>query len=303
MSHARPGPLAGAPVPAQPAGPGGPFPYRLVATDLDGTLLRTDESISPRTRAALGSAVAAGARHVVATGRSVAWTRHILRDLGYEGLAVCGQGAQLYHAGEDRLVTSVTLDRALARAVVTRLEAALGPLGVAANRDGLNGQVVMDERFHTGPGSGFGEDAGGDAGPDAPQRAPERSALFAEPLIKLYLRHPTWNDDELAAAATAEVGEAVGLTVSGEGLVEVLPLGLGKATGLALAARRLGVRAAEAIAFGDMPNDLSMFAWAGHSVAMGGAHPEVKAAADEITEGNDADGIALVLERLLAQGR
>lgn len=284
---------------ARPAGAGdGGFPYRLVATDLDGTLLRRDESISHRTRTALRAATAAGALHIVATGRSVAWTRHILRDLGYEGLAVCGQGAQLYHAGEDRLVTSVTLDRALARAVVERLETAFGPLGVAANRDGLDGQVVADERFHTGPGSGFGDEEE-TAGL---WRSQDRAALFAEPLIKLYLRHPTWDDDALAAAALAEVGDAVGLTVSGEGLVEVLPLGLSKATGLSLAARRLGVRAAETIAFGDMPNDLSMFAWAGYAVAMGGAHPEVRAAADEVTAGNDADGIALVLERLLTRG-
>ncbi|SOD63703.1 hypothetical protein SAMN06297387_11259 [Streptomyces zhaozhouensis] len=282
-------------VPAQAAPAAGPFPYRLIATDLDGTLLRSDESISPRTRRALRAAVAAGALHIVATGRSVAWTRHILRDLGYEGLAVCGQGAQLYHAGEDRLVTSVTLDRALARAVVGRLETSLGTLGVAANRDGLDGQVVADERFHIGPGSGFGEESGS----EGLWRSRDRAALFEEPLIKLYLRHPTLDDDALAAAALAEVGDAVGVIVSGEGLVEVVPAGLSKATGLSLAARRMRVRAADTIAFGDMPNDLAMFAWARHAVAMADAHPTVKAAADEVTEGNDADGIALVLERLL----
>ncbi|MDT0267159.1 HAD family hydrolase [Streptomyces sp. DSM 44915] len=285
-------------MPAQ-AGAAGGFPYRLIATDLDGTLLQPDETISGRTREALRAAMATGAQHIVVTGRAVPWTRSILDDLDYRGLAVCGQGAQLYHAGEHRLVTSVTLDRALARAVVARLEEAFGPLGVAANRDGLDGQVVLDERFQAAPGSGFRtelETAG-------QWRSGERAALFAEPLIKLYLRHPDWDDDTFAAAALAEVGDAVGVTVSGEGLVEVLPLGLSKATGLSLAARRLGVRAAETIAFGDMPNDLPMFGWARHSVAMAGAHPAVLAAADEITTGNHEDGIAVVLERLLTTGR
>ena len=92
------------------------FPYKLVATDLDGTLLRDDHTVSARTREALAAATAAGAAHIVVTGRAVPWTRHILDDLGYQGLAVCGQGAQVYHAGEHRLLTSLTLDRQLARA-------------------------------------------------------------------------------------------------------------------------------------------------------------------------------------------
>lgn len=74
------------------------FPYRLIATDLDGTLLRSDESVSQRTRDALAAATAAGAAHIVVTGRAAPWTRHILDDLGYNGLAVCAQGAQVYDA-------------------------------------------------------------------------------------------------------------------------------------------------------------------------------------------------------------
>ncbi|WP_059010196.1 Cof-type HAD-IIB family hydrolase [Streptomyces specialis] len=271
------------------------FPYRLVATDLDGTLLRSDHTISQRTRDALVAAQAAGAEHLVVTGRAVAGTRHILDDLGYRGLAVCGQGAQLYHAGEHRLLTSVTLDRAVARWAVERLEADLGPIAVAVNRDGLDGKIVMDDRFDPVVHSGF---AGADRAPLA-TAAIDREPLFAEPLIKLYLRCPGLSEDELAVAARASVGERVTIVVSGRDLVEMTPPGLTKATGLSLAARRLGVKAAETIAFGDMPNDIPMLAWAAHGVAMAGAHPEVLAMADEITAGNDADGIAQTLEPLL----
>lgn len=77
---------------------GTPLPYKLIATDLDGTLLRPDETVSERTRAALAAATAAGAAHIVVTGRAVPWTRHILDALDYKGLAVCGQGGQVYHA-------------------------------------------------------------------------------------------------------------------------------------------------------------------------------------------------------------
>ena len=108
-----------------PVRPAPVFPYKLVATDLDGTLLRPDDTVSERTREALAAATAAGAAHIVVTGRSVAWTRHVLDDLGYEGIAVCGQGAQVYHAGEQRLLTSLTMDRRLAVLAIEKIEAAV----------------------------------------------------------------------------------------------------------------------------------------------------------------------------------
>lgn len=113
-----------------------PFPYKLVATDLDGTLLRDDDTVSERTREALAAATAAGAAHIVVTGRAVPWTRHVLDDLGYRGIAVCGQGAQVYDAGAHRLLTSVTLDRQLAGLALSKIEAEVGPLALAASRDG-----------------------------------------------------------------------------------------------------------------------------------------------------------------------
>ncbi|MFJ3905113.1 HAD family hydrolase [Streptomyces sp. NPDC090025] len=267
--------------------PAGSFPYRLVATDLDGTLLRADESVSPRTRDALAAATAAGAAHIVVTGRSVAWTTHILDDLGYQGLAVCGQGAQVYHAGEHRLLTSVTLDRQLAGLALSKIEAEVGPLAVAASRDGLDGAVLI----------GPGYQVQGGPLPYVPYEDP--AELWAAPLTKLYIQHPGLSDDALVAAARATVGSLVDIVMAGAGIVEILPLGLSKATGLSLAARRLGVKAADTIAFGDMPNDIPMFGWAAHGVAMANAHAELKAVADEVTGSNEEDGIAVVLERLL----
>ncbi|MEV5337372.1 HAD family hydrolase [Streptomyces sp. NPDC052676] len=262
------------------------FPYRLIATDLDGTLLRSDESVSRRTRDALAAATAAGAAHIVVTGRAVPWTRHILDDLGYDGLAVCGQGAQVYHAGEHRLLTSVTLDRQLAGVALAKIEAEVGPLYLAASRDGLDGDVLVGPGYEvqgTLPATPFTDAAD----------------LWTAPLNKLYIQHPDLGDDELARIATRVAGGFVTVVVAGEGIVELLPLGLSKATGLSLAARRLGLKAADTIAFGDMPNDIPMFGWAARGVAMLNAHEELKAVADEVTSSNEEDGIAVVLERLL----
>ncbi|WP_030559775.1 HAD family hydrolase [Streptomyces aureocirculatus] len=274
--------------PAAPTGTAGPaFPYPLVATDLDGTLLSPDDTISARTRDALAAATAAGAAHIVVTGRSVAWTRHILDDLGYRGIAVCGQGAQVYHAGEHRLLTSVTLDRQLAGLALAKIEAEVGPLALAASRDGLDGKVLV------GPGYVVQE------GPLPFVPFTDVADLWAAPLNKVYVQHPGLDDDALAAVARETAGDLVGVTMAGEGIVELLPLGLTKATGLSIAARRLGVQAAGTIAFGDMPNDIPMFAWAAHGVAMANAHEDLKAVADEVTSSNEEDGIARVLERLL----
>ncbi|MFI5756130.1 HAD family hydrolase [Streptomyces sp. NPDC051569] len=274
-------------VPSSPASSAPSFPYKLVATDLDGTLLREDGTVSGRTREALAAVAAAGAAHIIVTGRAVPWTRHILDDLGYEGLAVCGQGAQVYHAGEHRLLTSITLDRQLAGLAVSKIEAEIGPLALAASRDGLDGDVLIGPgyRVHEGPLPAVAVD--------------DPAELWSAPLNKVYMQHPELDDDALARVARAIAGGLVDVVMAGAGVVEMLPLGLSKATGLSLAARRLGVKASDTIAFGDMPNDIPMFGWAHHGVAMANAHEELKAVADEVTASNEDDGIAVVLEKLL----
>ncbi|WP_329077509.1 HAD family hydrolase [Streptomyces niveus] len=276
MSAAAPAPAAG-------------FPYKLVATDLDGTLLGEDHTVSARTREALTAATAAGAAHIIVTGRAVPWTRGILDDLGYDGLAVCGQGAQVYHAGEHRLLTSVTLDRQVAVVALSKIEAEVGPLALAASRDGLDGDVLI------GPGYQVQD------GPLPSLRLDDRAEMWTQPINKVYIQHPELSDDALAKVARETAGGMVAVVMAGPGVVEILPLGLSKATGLSLAARRLGVTAADTIAFGDMPNDIPMFGWARHGVAMANAHEALKAVADEVTASNDDDGIAVVLEKLLQQ--
>ena len=98
--------------------------FALVATDLDGTLLRSDMTLSPRTHAALRAAQNGGAHHVVVTGRPAAGCRPVLETLGYRGMAVCGQGAQLYDADAGRLLLTVALDRDAARLAAERLTSA-----------------------------------------------------------------------------------------------------------------------------------------------------------------------------------
>ena len=83
------------------------------------------------------------------------------------------------------------------------------------------------------------------------------------------------------------------------GLVEISARGVTKATGLAALAGRLGIPAGDVLAFGDMPNDVTMLHWAGTAVVVANAHPAAREAADAVTLSNVDDGVAEYLERLL----
>ncbi|MEU8348737.1 MULTISPECIES: HAD family hydrolase [unclassified Streptomyces] len=262
-------------------------PYTLVATDLDGTLLRSDGTVGTRTRAALAAAAERGARHIVVTGRSAAWTRPVLAELNYTGLAVCGQGGQVYDADAHRELTSYLLDRNVARRALALIEEVTGPLSLAADRAGAEGAVLAGPGYRPDPLDGL---------PVVPAGT---GLLWAAPVRKFYVQHPELDEDRLHAVASRLAGHLVTTVKAGPGEIEILPLGLSKATGLAHAAGLLGVAGADTIAFGDMPNDASMLAWAGYAVAMGNAHPELKAAADEVAPGHDDEGVAVVLERIL----
>ena len=268
-----------------PPSRGRPRCFAVIATDLDGTLLRGDLSVSARTLAVLARATASGARHLVVTGRPAAGCRSLLALLGYQGLALCGQGAQLYDVGAHRLLASATLDRAAVRALVDRIAEAAGGLELGVVTAGLTGEFLVTPAFGERVRHGW--------------RLVERQTdLWARPVEKVLIRSRRLDDDELAALAHRLCADEIAVTHSGENMVELLPAGVSKASGLAAAAHRLGFTAADTIAFGDMPNDIPMLRWAGHGVAMGNGHPELRRWADEIAPTNEEDGVAVVLERL-----
>ncbi|CAL9453065.1 MULTISPECIES: HAD family hydrolase [Streptomyces] len=266
-----------------------PTDCSLIATDLDGTLLRGDDTLSDRSLAALAGAERAGARHLVVTGRPAPRVRSLLDDLGCTGLAVCGQGAQVYDAAARRMLWSVRLDRELAETALGKIEAEVGEVYAAVDQDGVDGLTLIEPGYRM-------------PHPTLPSvRVERRDDLWARPISKVLLRHPELTDDALAVAARSVIGSLATVTMSGPGTVELQPCGVTKATGLALAAEHLGLRPEDTVAFGDMPNDVPMFRWAGHGVAMANAHPELKAVADEVTLSNEDDGVAVVLERLFGQ--
>lgn len=262
---------------------------RLVATDVDGTLLDPDERVPPRAVAVVDRLVAAGTEFVLVTGRPPRWIPPVTEQLGRTCLAVCANGAVLYDATEDHVVWSRSLSaETLARLADAAAEALPG-CGVAVER--------VPTRAFDEAETFLAEPDYSHAWPGALHVAP-RDEVLAQPAVKLLVRAPGLSSDAMVAALAPAFGDLADLTFSTpRGLVEASPPGVTKATGLAEVAERLGVDAADVVAFGDMPNDLEMLRWAGHGVAMGNAHPALLEAADEITAHHGDDGLALVLER------
>ncbi|BBF98918.1 MULTISPECIES: HAD family hydrolase [Pseudonocardia] len=272
-------------------------PPRLVATDVDGTLLDDRDDVSPRTAAVLSRLVDAGTGFVLVTGRPPRWIPPVVAKLppGMVRLCVCANGAVLYDAVDDVLLGARTLEPDAVR----RLAALAGKLfpgcGLGVERVGNSATSRVElgtvDEFLTGPGyvHAWGDHDGGPVSPDE---------LLARPVTKLLIRAPELTSEQMMTTLEPEIGGIADLTFSHpSGLLEASAPGVTKATGLADVAARLGVTAAETIAFGDMPNDREMLRWAGIGVAMGNAHPDLVGLADEVTAPNSRDGIAEVLER------
>jgi Cof subfamily protein (haloacid dehalogenase superfamily) len=260
---------------------------RLIATDLDGTLLAPDATVSPRTRAALAAAQARGIQIVVCTARPVRWMRGLAEEGGIDGVAVCANGAVLWDLGAETLVGSFPIPRETASEVVARLRA-LMPGGAWA--------IETVDHFGHEPGYRVRWPVPDDATVD------HIEVLLATPPVKLLMRPDREHDAQaFAERARAEVAELVELTYSdaSASLLEMSATGVSKGSGLASLCAARGIEPAQTIAFGDMPNDLPMLTWAGRSYAMANGHPEVIAAADETAPPNHEDGVAVVIERLL----
>ncbi len=264
---------------------------RLVATDVDGTLLDPDDRVTPRATAVIDRLVAAGVEFVLVTGRPPRWIPPVLAELPIARLAICANGAVLYDAVDDRVLWSRTLSADTLSELAEATAEVLPGCGLAVERVGASADDSSVAQF-------VAEPAYVHAWPNPDHASVERSELLDRPAIKVLVRAPELSSDAMVAALTPVVGHLADLTFSHpRGLVEMSLPGVTKATGLAEVARDLEVDAADVVAFGDMPNDLEMLLWAGHGVAMGNAHPALLDVADEVTASHADDGLAVVLER------
>ncbi|WP_164543477.1 HAD family hydrolase [Streptomyces mobaraensis] len=286
------------------AGRTAPIP-RLIATDLDGTLLRDDKTVSERTVAALAAAEAAGIEVFFVTGRPARWMDVASAHVHGHGLAICANGAAVVdlHDG-GRFVEVRPLERADALAVVERLRAAVPGTSFAVEcTTGFHYEPAyppyqLDPHATVGPAEDFLAAAPVTGLAEAP--ATGGGGEPRGPILKLLAHHPELAPDAFLALARTAAGEHGSITRSSPtALLEVSGLGVSKASTLAGYCAAHGITPEEVVAFGDMPNDLEMLGWAGTSYAMANAHPEVLAATTHRTAANNEDGVAAVIERIV----
>ena len=262
---------------------------RLVASDIDGTLIDGNDAITPRTLAALMALVQHDVPFVLVTGRPPRWMAPVVDQLGFAPLAVCANGAVLYDSATGTVLHAHTLDVPLLEQAAELTNRALPGCGLAAERLGAHDSATP--QFVSAPGYTH-------AWLNPQNTEVSADELTAEPAVKLLVRHNGMTSAEMAAVLTPLLHGTVDLTYStNNGLVELSAPGITKAIGLAAVAGDHGVEQKDVIAFGDMPNDIPMLSWAGHGVAMGNANSAVTEVADEVTASNDEDGLAQVLER------
>jgi Cof subfamily protein (haloacid dehalogenase superfamily) len=263
---------------------------KLIATDLDGTLVHNDDTVSAYTHEVLDRVRAAGIRIVGATGRGPRLTSLTRNDIRVADYLVLAQGGWVLDQAESSYLLRSRLSGPALADALAGLEAEVGPLSVMVealehDESPLWGDFDPTWRY-----------------PVVVERRPRAECLTGD-VIKAFARSYDYHVDELLEIARRIVPpEVASVTQAGLDYVEICPPNVNKGTGLAVVAESVGVDPLDVLVFGDMPNDLPMFAWAGWGrVAVANAHPSLMAVADEVTLSNDEDGVAVYLDKLLSR--
>ncbi len=263
----------------------------LIASDLDGTLLGPDAVMSPRTVAALRHAHEAGIPVVAATGRGWQSAIEVLAPTPVVEHAVCSNGALTFDrlTGEILRCDVIALD-ALARAA-DAIRATLADVGLGWEL--TNGRFGWDDRFLShNPALELRD--GHDRVDELPIHDPPAGVL------KLLVSARGFDEEDLYESLHPHMPDDVETTASGISFVEITGAGVTKAKALQALCDDLGVDPADVVAFGDNRNDLAMIRWAGTGYAMANANPALAAEADAMAPHHADDGVAQVIEALLA---
>lgn len=264
---------------------------KLIATDLDGTLLGPGAVLSERTLAALDLARRAGVHVVAATGRAWRSASEVLEPATAIEHAVCSNGALHF----DRIRAGVVRFHAIEPGAVGRAAAAVFDAvdDVGLGWELANGTFGWDETF-LAHNPVLDERRGHERVTMLPVEDPPAAVL------KVLVSAPGYHEEELFAHLYPLMPVDVETTASGVSFVEITGAGVHKAKGLQALCDDLGIGAADVVAFGDNRNDMAMLEWAGHGYAMANANPALLAVADHEAPHHADDGVARTIESLLA---
>jgi hydroxymethylpyrimidine pyrophosphatase-like HAD family hydrolase len=253
---------------------------RLVACDVDGTLVDHDGRLPTAVGEAIDLVVAAGVPVVLATGRSWHGTLPLVEEMGLPpGSSVCSNGAVIVRYPPEEIVKAVTFDP---REVIKRVEQFAPGTLIAVEEVGRG--YRLNNHF-----------PGGDLTGEMIIEDVEQ--LSARPVTRIILRDPTRSDEDFVGLARHLGLDGVTYFVGWSAWLDIAPAGVNKATALAEVAAGLGLSAADVLAFGDGRNDIEMLRWAGRGIAIGGAPPEVQEAADDVSVPFEDGGPVFELRR------
>lgn len=253
---------------------------RVVALDIDGTVVDRDGRLPDRVADAISSVVAADVPVVLATGRSWHGVRPLIDELGLPpGWSVASNGAVVVSYPPERIEKAVTFDP---RRVIERV-GELAPEALIAVEEIGRGYRTTGE-FPRGDLTGE-------------MIIENAEQLSSRPVTRIIVRDPYRSDEEFLELADQLGLHGVSYYVGWSAWLDIVPDGVTKASGLADVVAELGLEAADVLAVGDGRNDVEMLSWAGRGVAMGQAPAEVHAAADAVTGTFDDGGLATELRR------
>ena len=261
---------------------------KLIATDLDGTIVAHYGFISDRTKIAFAAAHAAGIHIYFITGRPIRWMKEIKENFNF-GLGVCGNGALLYDFINEKVLEEWSFSVEAQLETVKRLRQVIPPVSFATEI----GENFLREKKYV-PRWDIGED---NVGVDLIEE------VITAPALKMLARcsDGEFSSDEMLALASKALEGIATVTHSNstDSLLEISAVGVSKGATLSRVAGRLGLTADDCVTFGDNPNDFSMLSWASRSWAMADGHPDLMKYAKFQTDPHQEDGVAKVIEQLL----
>jgi Cof subfamily protein (haloacid dehalogenase superfamily) len=261
---------------------------KLIASDLDGTIVSHKGVVSQRTIDAFTRARDLGVHVFFVTGRPPRWMGEIREAFGF-GEAICCNGAMLYDLMNDVVLEEWMISIEDQLEVVKRMRIAMPEMSFAVeSNDHYHREIAYVPKWDIGMdnvGVGKIEDA------------------ITRPALKILGRcsNHEFTSDEMVEVAHRECKDLVTVThsTSKDSLIEISALSISKGATLEMMAKRLGLTAEDCVSFGDNPNDFSMLQWAGRSYAMTGGHPHAPSFAKAVAEPCEADGVAKIIEELL----
>jgi len=261
---------------------------KLIATDLDGTIVHHDGTITSRTLEAFARARDLGVEIWFVTGRPPRWMGEIKDAFGY-GNAICCNGAMNYDLLKGTVIEEWAIPDDVLDQTIKKLRLAIPRVSFAVESDNF----FKREKSYV---------AIWDAGIDH-EGSNQIEEVLSLPILKLLVRCSghEFTSDQMLEIAEREIGDLVTVTHSSPtaSLIEISAKGVSKGETLALMAGRSGFSADDCVSFGDNPNDFSMLQWCARSYAIADGHPDARIHAKDVTEPHMEDGVAKIIEKLL----